>query len=135
MNDRCHNPKSYQFKNYGDRGIFVCDQWRDSFKNFVMDMGPRPDGMSLERIDNNKGYGPDNCRWATQMDQMNNTRVNRKILYQGEIKTLTQWAKHLGMDVELLRKRIARGWDVETAFTHLASSQRNSIGRFVSTRT
>lgn len=74
MIQRCHNVNNAQYKNYGARGITVCDEWRESFEAFVRDMGERPDGFSIDRIDNDKGYFPDNCRWADWMTQAQNRR-------------------------------------------------------------
>lgn len=74
MIQRCHNPKNHKYSSYGNRGIFVCLEWRDSFEKFLLDMGPRPNGSSIERKNNNEGYNPRNCVWATPKQQASNRR-------------------------------------------------------------
>jgi hypothetical protein len=117
MVQRCHNPSSNFFRHYGGRGIAVCDRWKSSFANFYADMGPRPSGMTLDRIDNDKGYSPDNCRWATRKEQLNNTRRNRMFTVGGKTLNLTQWASLLGCSATTIYGRLALGWGVEEALT------------------
>jgi hypothetical protein len=117
MRSRCNNPNSREYANYGGRGIKVCERW-DLFENFVADMGIRPDGYSIDRIDNNGNYEPSNCRWATTKQQLNNRRVNRVLELNGERKTMAEWADKLGVRWDLLRCRIDRyGWTIEKALT------------------
>ena len=106
MKDRCYNHKNKQFHNYGGRGITVCDSWLNSFENFLSDMGDMPKGLSLERIDNSKGYSPDNCRWATAKEQAQNRTTT--IVYEG--KTITEWSKILGISRAAIYARISRNW-------------------------
>lgn len=75
MRQRCRDPKYWQYSDYGARGIAVCERWRDSFANFLADMGERPAGRTLDRIDNSRGYEPENCRWATSEEQNQNKRA------------------------------------------------------------
>jgi hypothetical protein len=116
MRSRCLNPNFPQFHHYGGRGITICDRW-SSFENFLTDMGEPAAGMSLDRIENDAGYGPDNCRWATQAAQMRNTRANRLITAYGVTKKLVEWAEDLGTESYNILKRIGRGWSVEDAVT------------------
>jgi hypothetical protein len=105
------------FDNYGGRGITVCERWL-SFENFYEDMGDRPEGMTLDRHpDFNGNYEPGNCRWATDTEQHNNTRANRVISHNGETKTLTQWARSLGIEPGTLKERIRKGWSIEEALS------------------
>lgn len=95
---RCYDPKCNYYHNYGGRGIRVCERWLDGFENFFADMGPKPSPKhSIDRIDNNGNYEPDNCRWALKQEQDNNRRTNRFITHNGVTLTLTQWARRLGV--------------------------------------
>ena len=87
MKQRCRNPKNPQFADYGGRGIDYCEEW-ERFENFRSDMGECPEGLTLDRIDNNKGYSKENCRWASHEVQMNNRRNNIQIPFQGEVISL-----------------------------------------------
>lgn len=115
MRARCENPKNTAYRFYGARGIKVCERW-GNFQNFVDDMGPRPDGASIERKDNNGDYCPENCCWADRQTQGNNTRRNVFVEHGGERKTLSQWAHQLGCDMRLIWQRINRyGWPADRA--------------------
>jgi hypothetical protein len=116
MIQRCNNPNSQAYKNYGGRGISVCSWWM-IFDNFYEDVGKCPDGMTIDRKDNNGNYEPGNVRWATTKEQNNNYRRNIWITYQGKTKNLTQWAHSLGVDVGALHLRLKRGWSIERTLT------------------
>jgi hypothetical protein len=118
MLGRCDNPKDSHYYLYGARGITVCERWRETFKHFYVDMGPKPTpAHSIERKNTNADYTPDNCEWATIDVQANNTRRNVKITALGETRTIAQWAKHSGIDHETIRYRIRRGWSPDDAVT------------------
>jgi len=93
MKERCSNPGHKDYHNYGGRGIKVCDRWLESFENFYADMGDKPQGMTLDRIEVNGNYEPNNCRWASHTEQGQNRRNNVRLTYNGETKTLRQWAE------------------------------------------
>lgn len=110
MRNRCNRLNH----DYSARGITYSQRW-DSFENFMADMGEVPDGMSLDRINVNGNYGPDNCRWATREQQANNTRANVFLEHNGKKQTVAQWAKELGMKPDKLRARLRYGWSVHRA--------------------
>ena len=115
MMARCNNPNNKQYKDYGGRGITVCDSWH-SFKNFMYDMGKKPDKLRIERIDNNKGYFKDNCYWASSKKQARNKRNNHMITYKGKTQCLSDWAIELGIPRGRLNARINKlKWPVEKA--------------------
>jgi hypothetical protein len=116
MLQRCNNSNNKNYKNYGGRGIKVCLRWLESFENFYEDMGDVPDGMTLDRKDNDGDYCKENCHWSTHGEQCLNTRRNRWIEFQGERKTITQWERHLGMGNGTLAHRLNK-WSVEDALT------------------
>jgi hypothetical protein len=117
MRRRCYNQKNKSFKDYGARGIKVCDRWHDDFEKFFSDMGPRPAGYTLERIDNDASYSPTNCVWAPKLVQASNTRSNRFLEYGGERMTVAQWSRRLGFPNWALRGRLNIGWTIERALT------------------
>lgn len=117
MKQRCTNPKYSQYNDYGGRGITVCTQWLE-FSAFLADMGVRPAGASLERLDNAKGYSPDNCVWADRKQQQRNMRRNRNLTHNGVTMCMSDWAAELGLKPHSLSKRIdVCGWSVEKALS------------------
>lgn len=114
---RCRTKTHRCFADYGGRGITVCEKWK-SFPEFLKDMGRKPNPkMSLDRIKNNGNYEPSNCRWAIQKVQCNNKRNNVILELNGSIKTLSEWADEIGINIETLRRRVQKGWPVEKVLT------------------
>jgi hypothetical protein len=118
MRQRCQNPKNPEYKNYGARGITVCERW-SSFERFLEDMGPRPSPRhSLDRYPNNDGnYEPDNCEWRTAVEQLNNLRKNRWVTWNGRTLTTAQWGRETGINGSTIASRLDRGWTVQRALT------------------
>jgi hypothetical protein len=114
MQTRCSNPNHPHYPKYGGRGIVVCKRWLD-FRNFLSDMGERPHGTSLDRIDTNGDYSPENCRWATPRQQGNNRSDNKIIEHGGESKTVAQWSRKMHMKPDTLHRRLAKGWSAKRA--------------------
>lgn len=117
MKARCCNLNDLNHKDYGARGITVCQRWRDSFMAFYEDMGPRPNGMTLERINNDGNYEPGNCKWVTWKKQLRNTRRNRILEFNGKRQCLTELAEQFGICKYVLRSRLYLGWSIERALT------------------
>lgn len=125
MKARCNNIKSRAYRWYGGRGIWVCQRWLDSFDDFTADMGPRPLGAEIDRIDNNSGYCcgkcadcigrgiQSNCRWSTEKDNQRNKRSNVVIEYLGAKRTIAEWSELTGIKYGTLWKRHNLGWAVE----------------------
>lgn len=113
---RCSRPTHKRWGDYGGRGIGVCDTWKRSFEAFSIDMGLRPPGHSIERIDNTRGYEPGNCAWVTRVAQANNKRNNRLITHDGRTQTLAMWARETGIPYHTLKSRL-QSMSVATALT------------------
>ena len=117
MKRRCYDKNHDSYKHYGGREITVCGRWRNSFENFLVDMGFKPTTKhTLERKDSLGNYTPDNCKWATWTEQLNNTRRNRVVELKGEKKTVAQWCRVLGLNYEKIMGRLKTGWAPEKAF-------------------
>lgn len=123
MIQRCCNTNHKHYHHYGGRGITICPSWKESYSQFLKDMGPRPDGTCLDRIDNSKGYEPGNCRWATQIEQNNNQRTNKFIEFNGKRLTYRQWDRELGFKHGTISARIYRGLDPVTALITFYSTR------------
>lgn len=119
MKQRCYNPKNKRYKNYGGRGIKICDEWLDNqnlFFEWSLSNGYN-DTLTIDRIDCNKGYEPNNCRWVTQKFQQNNRTNNRIITYKGKSQTLSQWCEELGIPYSTIKHRVNEfHWSIEKAF-------------------
>ncbi|MGN8062766.1 hypothetical protein ACTJK4_14000 [Ralstonia sp. 22111] len=124
MRDRCGNPGSRSYSDYGGRGISVCERW-NLFENFLADMGERPSRRhSIDRYPNTDGnYEPTNCRWATPAEQARNRRSNRVLNFRGESKCVSAWADAIGIDRLTLQRRLYLGWSVERALTTPLATQ------------
>ncbi len=114
---RCTKVKDSSYARYGGRGIYVCKRWMESFTSFLADMGLRPSPLhTLERKDGDGPYSPDNCKWATMIEQSNNRVSNRRIEYGGETLNVKQWAERFKINRKTLISRLNRGWSLEQAF-------------------
>lgn len=123
---RCHNPNHASYFNYGARGITVCDEWRydrSKFVDWANENGYRK-GLSIDRINNDKGYSPDNCRWVDRTVQQNNTRRNHWITANGETHTISQWARIKGVNRGVIFRRLKRGWSEERAINEPVDTSR-----------
>jgi hypothetical protein len=125
MRQRCLNKKSEQYKNWGGRGIKICDKWL-KFEGFLEDMGERPENKTLDRKDNNGNYCKENCRWATVKQQCNNTRRNIKI----NGMSIADFSKKIGIREATLRSRISTGWSMEEILSGKRKISKYELGEF-----
>lgn len=118
MRQRCNNRDNAAYKYYGDKGVSICKEWSDykAFESWALDNG-YADDKSIDRIDSNGDYSPDNCRWATALVQSNNRSINRTITLNGETHTISEWARIKNMNYGTLISRLRRGWDAERSLT------------------
>ena len=119
MKNRCNNPNNHKYERYGARGIRVCSEWASSyeaFRDWCLSNGYRP-GLTIERLNVDGDYSPENCIFATQKVQQNNRSNNHRITYNGANHTMSEWADLLGMSYKMLEHRLNRGWTVDEAFS------------------
>ena len=126
MKSRCLNPKNASYYRYGGRGISICEDWLLDFRNFLNDMGVKPDGMQLDRINNDGNYNKENCRWVAPVQNARNKSSNRTIEYNGEEKTVSEWAEIIGITRQGLRYRIEIGYSI-----HDCINKKNFYGKLI----
>ena len=128
MQHRCYSENDEHYHHYGGKGIVICDEWLSDFDNFVnwsINNGYN-DTLTIDRVDSNKNYCPENCRWITQKEQTNNTSRNKYLEYKGRKQTLAQWCEELGLNYSRTKARInACGWTIEEAFEREKYAQVN----------
>lgn len=138
MRRRCENPADSSYERYGGRGIKVCNEWKNdimSFINWGLENGYR-EGLSIDRIDNNGDYSPNNCRWANVVQQCNNRRTNKFISYNGETHTYAEWSRIVGIKQLTIRHRIENlGWSIEDALTISTDERRYGVLQNANVRT
>jgi hypothetical protein len=118
MKRRCYSETDVEHESYRSRGIKVCDRWLHSFENFLADMGERPEGKTLDRIDNKGGYIPENCRWATRSEQQRNKENTKLYEYKGKTGPLIYWVESLGISKSTLLHRLNDlHWGIEKSFS------------------
>lgn len=124
---RCLNPKAPHFNRYGGRGITICERW-SKFENFIQDMGMAPSSShSIDRMNNDGNYCPENCRWATAEQQIRNSTKAKKVTHKGITKCITEWAIEFGIDPGLMMERLRRGFSFEEAIDPKTKERRDGI--------
>ena len=133
MKNRCSNGNTQDYATYGERGITVCDEWENDFSNFYewATQNGYESSKSIDRIDNDLGYSPANCRWATDAEQANNKSTNLHITWNGVTHTPSQWSEITGIDPATIRRRYHEGWESEDIFTIPKGGRRRSKHRMV----
>lgn len=123
IKQRCTNPNNTSYKNYGGRGITLCKRWY-KFENFLADLKERPEGMTLDRINNNKGYSPNNVRWVTIAENTRNTRRCVMVKIKGVSKPINVWCREFGVPYTTFKQRRRNGWDLVKAVSTLPDARR-----------
>jgi hypothetical protein len=128
MKGRILNCKNPAYHNYGGRGIKICDQWiQGGFVQFLEDMGERPEGMSLDRIDNDGDYSPENCKWSNDLEQCNNRRTSRTLSYHGKTQCLAAWSRELNITRHEIYKGLKKNMTLEEIVRQHQNNTVNAI--------
>lgn len=130
MRQRCYNPKNKSYKDYGGRGITICEEWDnyEAFHNWAIANGYKR-GLTIERINNNDSYSPSNCKWVPQSMQLKNIRNNRYITFNGITKTLADWGRITGINPRTISSRIDNGWPIEKALTEPVRREKHAVNQ------
>ncbi len=129
IRNRCNNPRNKSYPFYGGRGIKVCERWEADYSNFVADLGTPPPGMQIDRIDNDRDYGPDNCRWTTRAINCRNRRNNHIIEWNGQRRCIKEWSELTGISRLAISQRINKlNWPIEKALTTPAQRRKKPNG-------
>jgi hypothetical protein len=123
MKNRCNVESNFKYPAYGAKGIKICDRWND-FANFLSDMGEKPEGMTLDRIDGTKGYSPENCRWATPYQQSHNIKTNKYLTINGISKQISEWSEESGISKFVIAYRYKAGWPHDKMFSTIWGGNR-----------
>lgn len=126
--ERCYNKKGKNYKDWGGRGIFMCDEWRNDYRNFLRDMGEKPQGLSLGRIDNDGPYSKENCEWQTQKQQHRNRRGNKLVTINGQTKVLVEWLEIYNISRATYGGRIYGGWSILDAICRPVARKKKHPG-------
>ena len=128
MNHRCGNSNATQYRYYGGKGISICERWK-SFEAFLADMGERPDGTTLDRIDNSKDYSPDNCVWSSRKQQSRNRSMNIQLSFNGKTQIVSEWSAETYIPYKTLLNRIHKGWSAQKALTQPVRGHARTIAQ------
>jgi len=129
---RCLNKNDDHYPKYGGAGVKICDRWKSSFINFLKDMGERPEGMSIDRINNEGDYEPSNCRWATPKEQARNRSSNRKLNYKGKIITVSELSEITGVEKSVIIYRLNAGLTLDESIKNKSYQRKGKNGKYVS---
>lgn len=132
MKSRCYYVKNDHYYVYGAKGIIVCDEWKNSFNNFLKDMGERPKNCTLDRIDNSKNYCKENCQWADKYQQARNHSKVINFTIENVTKTLAEWSDHFGLKYSTVYGRYRKNWPINLIFSKKSYLNKNHYNELLS---